>query len=369
MIKVLNIISNMDAGGAETFLMKVFRNIHTDKLMFDFLVCTQKEGCYDKEIISLGGTIYTSAPKSKNPLRSFYDTFKVVRTNKYKAIFRASAHSLAFLDLFAAALGGAEVRVIRSTNTKNTGGIISMLLHYTFRPFLNSVATLKLAPSTEAAAWLFGKTSVQKGKAAIIKSGVEIDKFIFNKGTRERARSDLGLSDRFVVGHVGRFHAQKNHSYLLDVFSFIKQKQNNAVLLLVGGGELKNAIREKAEHIGLADSVIFTGIRSDIPDLLMGMDVFIFPSYYEGLPNTVVEAQATGLRCLVSDSVTKEVGFTDLVEFLPLDLGPDAWANTALQYQTGHDHRNMKVEFIEKGYDIQSTAKWLEEYFVANLGG
>lgn len=359
----------MNAGGAETFLMKVFRNINTDKLMFDFLVCTQEEGYYDKEIEALGGKLYLSAPKSKNPTRSFYDTFKTVRTNNARAVFRASAHSLAFLDLFAAVLGGAKVIAIRSTNTNNTGGIASNLLHFMFRPLLNSVATLKLAPSTEAAVWLFGRNAVKRGEVKILKNGVEIDKFVFNKGIRERARHDMGLSDLFVVGHVGRFSAQKNHSYLLDIFSVIKQKQSNAVLLLVGKGELEIAIREKAEQIGLADSVVFTGVRSDIPDLLMAMDVFIFPSHYEGLPNTVVEAQATGLKCLVSGSISKEVGFTDLVEFVPLNLEPDEWANIALQYQPGYERRDMKEEFIEKGYDIRSTAKWLEEYFVSNLGG
>ena len=369
MVRVLNIISKMDAGGAETFLMKVFRNIDNEKLIFDFLVCTPEEGLYDKEINSMGGKIHYSAPKSRNPIKSFYDTFNVVRANKYRAVFRASAHSLAFLDLFAAALGGADIRVMRSTNTNNPGGIMSNVLHFVFRPFLNSVTTLQLAPSTEAAIWLFGKTSVQNGKVDIIKNGVEIDKFIFNKGTREKARHEMGLSSRFVIGHVGRFQTQKNHSYLFDVFTGIKQKQNNAVLLLIGQGELESVIREKAEKFGLTDSVIFAGQRSDIPDLLMAMDVYVFPSLYEGLPNTVVEAQATGLRCLVSDSITKEVGFTDLVQFLPLELGPDEWAEIALQYRTGYERRNMKVEFIEKGYDIRSTAIWLEEYFVSYLGG
>jgi glycosyltransferase involved in cell wall biosynthesis len=356
----------MDPGGAETFLMKVFRNVDIGKLKFDFLVCTPEEGRYDKEILSMGGMIYLSAPKSKNPVKSFYDTYKLVRTNQYKAVFRASAHSLAFLDLFAAVLGGARVRVIRSTNTNNPGGGISNLLHILFRPLLNNIATFKIAPSTEAAVWLFGKNSVRKGEATIIKNGVEIDKFIFNEDMREKKRRDMGFSGRFVIGHIGRFQTQKNHKYLLDIFSVIRKKQENAVLLLIGHGELESVMKEKAEKYGLADSVVFAGHRTDIPDLLMAMDIYIFPSLYEGLPNTVVEAQATALRCLVSDSVTKEVGFTSLVEFLPLEMEPYKWADIALQYRDGYERRNMKEEFIEKGYDIRTTAKWLEEYFLSN---
>lgn len=364
MLRVLHILSKMDAGGAESFIMKVFRSIDRQKVMFDFLVGTVEPGYYDAEIRRLGGRIFYCTPKSENIVRSFYDVFKIVQQNHYRVVFRASEHSLSAIDLLAAALGGAKVRVIRSTNTKANGGIVAGFLHHCFRPLLNQVATLSIAPSSEAAKWLFGQRKLKQGKVVLLHNGVDMESFQFNMLKRKKARTLLGIEDCFVIGHVGRLTAQKNHEFLLDVFRQIKSKQTKAVLLLIGSGELENRLRDKAHQLGIAESTKILGVRSDIPDLLMAMDVLIFPSLYEGMPNSVIEAQATGLCCLVSDKITQEVKITDLVHFLPLQAGAEYWADTALKLGEAYLRSNRATEFEEKQYTIQATAHWLKEYYL-----
>jgi glycosyltransferase involved in cell wall biosynthesis len=359
--RLLSIVSAMNAGGAETFLMKVYRELDKSKYQMDFCVASREEGFYNKEIISMGGKIYYYTPKSKNFLKSFINMKDIVKKEKYEYVMRVSQHSLATIDLIAAKFGGARILVQRSSNT-DSGSNGSRRLHRMFKFLPMKIPTIKIAPSTEAAEYTFGKNCVKKGKAILIRNGIAVDDFIFNQERRDKIRIEFNINDKFVVGHIGRFNVQKNHSFLIDMFAEIVKKHANSVLILVGKGELENEIKNKIETLGLTGKVIFTGVRSDIPDLLMAMDVFIFPSFFEGMPNTVIEAQATGLRCMVSDSLTKEVGFTDLVEFLPLELGPVKWAKAALRYKTSYERRNMKKEFIKAGYDIRSTVEIFVQY-------
>ena len=159
-----------------------------------------------------------------------------------------------------------------------------------------------------------------------------------------------------MVGHIGRFMTQKNHAFLLDIFNQIYTQNNNAVLLLVGTGELQAQIKEKIKALGLEKNVIFTGVRSDVPQLLSAMDVFVFPSFYEGMPNTVIEAQATGLPCVIADTITSEADITGLVKYLSLSDSADKWAETAFELAKS-ERKDTKEEFIKNKYDIESVAQ------------
>ena len=168
------------------------------------------------------------------------------------------------------------------------------------------------------------------------------------------------MRDHFVVGHIGRFHEQKNHRYLLEIFREICTQKENAVLLLVGTGKLEDQVRQQAKELQLEAQIIFAGQRFDIPQLLSAMDVFVFPSFYEGMPNTVIEAQATGLPCVIADTITPEADITGLVSYLPLSDSPEIWAEKALSVQTG-ERRDTAVDFLEHGYDIHRVAEELVE--------
>ncbi len=186
--KALVIINTMDAGGAETFVMKVYRNINREKLVLDFLINKPGQCYYEKEINSFGGRVFRSISKSKHPIKSFCLTKKLVRCENYKAVFCVAVHPMAFLDLFAAKLGGATIRLVRSTNS-NAGGWISSLLAALGRPLICRVATSMLAPSTEAAVWLFGRKKVDAGEVQIITNGIEVSDYIFSLG-RPSCRED-----------------------------------------------------------------------------------------------------------------------------------------------------------------------------------
>ncbi len=203
---------------------------------------------------------------------------------------------------------------------------------------------------------MYGKNCVKKGKAILLHNAIDLSVFHYDMDNKTHIRSELKIpADTTVIGHVGRFNQQKNHAFLLDVFQAYNEKNANSVLLLVGKGELEDAIKEKAQTLSISDKVIFTGVRSDVSALLSAMDVFVFPSLYEGMPNTVIEAQATGLPCLIADTITREADITGLVHYLPLgDAG--AWASHIAQLP--QVIRETPIQKFKKNcYDIETVAE------------
>lgn len=286
----------MNTGGAETFLMKMYRALDREKYQMDFCVNSDKN-FYEKEILALGGKIYKVPAKSQSLPGWYRETKRVIRENGYRYVIRVCDHSLAALDLLAARRGGADHLIMRSSNA-SSGSRMKVFLHKMFRFLAVSVPTVKLAPSTEAAEYTFGKGCVDNGDVVLLHNAIDTDVYHFDPEGRERVRKELGLEGMFVVGHVGRFNQQKNHDFLLDVFYALQKKKPEARLVLVGQGELEEQIHQKARALGIEQYVVFAGVRNDVPQLMSAFDVFLFPSLYEGMPNTVIEAQATGLPCL-----------------------------------------------------------------------
>ena len=328
MKRLLCIVSAMNAGGAETFLMKMLRMIDREHYMMDFCV-NSEENFYREEIASLGGKIHVIPAKSKNPIGSFLALKRLVRREGYDYVIRVNEHSLSTLDLLAAKCGGAKHLVMRSSNASSPSRL-SRILHKLFFFLPRLIPTVKIAPSTEAAEYTFGKGCVRKGKASLLHNGVDLSVYRYDEAARTEVRRELSLEGKLVVGHVGRFSEQKNHLFLLRVFAEIYQKRPDAVLLLVGKGEKEAEIRLEADRLGITDAVVMTGVRSDVPRVLSAMDIFVFPSLYEGMPNTVIEAQATGLPCVIADTITPEANVTGIVTYRSLGDSPEAWANTAL---------------------------------------
>ena len=221
---------------------------------------------------------------------------------------------------------------------------------------LKRVATVKLAPSDLAAEFMFGKAS----DVTLLNNGVDLNYFTYLPEGRISIRNEFGLEDKLVVGHIGRFNIQKNHKYLLEVFKELSEQRDDAVLLLVGIGALESEIRALVSEMGLKEKVIFAGQRFDIPALLSAMDVFVFPSFHEGMPNTVIEAQATGLPCVIADTITREVELTGLVHYLSLDESPTVWSEKALSVLSSQRENTASV-LAEKGYDIKNVADTLIE--------
>ena len=356
MKRLLCIVNTMDTGGAETFLMKVYRALDKSKYQIDFCISSKTPGFYDEEIKSLGGHFFFAPLKSVDPIGNFVGIYKLVKSQKYMSVMRMSAHALSVLELLAAKMAGAEKVILRSTNTQNAGGRKSRLLHSMFAFMPKIVPNVKIAPSVAAAEFEFGKRAVAKGKGRIINNAIPLDQYVFSEETRASVRQEYGIENKFVIGNVGRFSEQKNHLFLIDIFAEIVKENQNAILMLVGDGELRAKIEDKIEKLGLQGNVILTGVKSNVNELLMSMDVIAFPSLYEGMPNVIIEAQATGLNCVISDTITKEANVTGCVKYLGLAEGAAKWAEMINNYKTTGDRSAGANILKQKGYDIFDVA-------------
>lgn len=353
MKRILCIVHSLNTGGAETFLMKIYRTLPGDKYQMDFIV-SEPDGYYTKEVLDRGGRIYNIPQRRKAPIKAMYGIFNVVRSNGYESILKLGDTPIAALDLIAAKFGGAKILGMRSCNALTNQSGKSKMLDALLRPVLNAVANVKIAPSMLAAEFTFGKRCAHK-EVKLLHNGVDLTVFRFDPDARSQVREEFALSDKFVVGHIGRFHKQKNHRYLLEVFRQIRKIRADAVLMLVGTGELEGDIHAWVKEMDLEGSVIFTGVRFDVPRLLSTMDVFVFPSLHEGMPNTIIEAQATGLPCVLADTITPEADITGLLTYMPLDHDYVKWAHTAVK-SAEQERANTRQLFLDKGYAIEAVS-------------
>lgn len=348
----------MNTGGAETFLMKIYRNIDKSLYQMDFCVNSTKN-YYDKEIQAMGGKLYVIEQKSKNPVKSFLSLKDIVRDNEYDYVIRVNEHSLSTIDLIAAKCGGAHNLIMRSSNA-SSGTKLTVLLHKVFLPLSKIIPTVKLAPSTLAGEYTFGNRSVKNGKVVLLPNGLEINRYKYDFQNRHRIRNSLGIKDEIVIGHVGRFSAQKNHSFIISVFEEFIKSYPNSKLILIGDGEYKRIIEKRIEDCALKSKVIMVGICSNVEDYLSAMDLFLFPSLYEGMPNTVIEAQTCGLPCLISDTITPEVQITDIVEMDDINKEPGCWAKHLKEMWIRNNNID-RLSFAEivrnKGYDITEVVQ------------
>ena len=356
MKKIICFVGSMDAGGAETFLMKIYRAIDKNKYQFDFIVNVKKECFYDAEIKKMGGHIYYSPPKSQKPFENIRKNLKIIENTHYDAALRMTSHSLGTIDLLVAKFAGVKKLILRSTNAGNTENKFSFVLHKFFLFLPKYIPNIKLAPSKLAAEYLWGGGCLKNGNVKILNNGIPLGEYVFSQKMRNKKRLELGINDNFVIGHIGRFNFQKNHQFLLRIFAEIYKKDNNVRLLLIGKGELEGQIRVQIEKLKIREAVIFTGLRHDVPGLLMAMDVFVLPSYFEGMPNVVIEAQMTGLRCLVSDKVDSGVKITNFVRFLPISR-IEEWTTNILHFNKLYN-RNIPLDsLLVKSYDINIVAQ------------
>ncbi len=357
MKRLLCIIGSMNAGGAETFLMKVYRRLDKTKYQMDFCINVAEKCFYEDEITSLGGRIYRITPKSESVGNFRKQLFDVVKSNGYKYVLRITSNAFGFMDLKIAHKAGATVCAARSSNSSDGGSLKSRAAHVLGRLLYGRYVNVMIAPSDLAAEYTFGNRAYKNGSVKILHNAIDTDVYGFDAQGRKNIRAELKISENtMVIGHVGRFTAQKNHLFLIDVFSEYVKQSEDSILVLVGNGELEGEIRNRAAERGVSDRIIFTGVRSDVPALFSAMDVFVFPSFYEGMPNAVIEAEATGLPCVISDRITREADITGLVDYLPLGDAA-AWAEHISSMSLPVVRKTPCREFTENCYDIESVTK------------
>ena len=361
MIRVLQMIGSLSMGGSQTLVMELYRKIDREKIQFDFIVDHSNDLFFAEEIKKLGGKIYfmpTFRGSNIYEVRKAWDDF-FKKNTQYK-ILHSHVRSYASLFISIAKKYGVKT-IIHSHSTSNGTGIKSFIKSILQHP-LRYQADYFIGCSKEAGQWLFGNKVIKGDKYHTLQNGIDLSKFIFNNTIRNKVRKEFGLSDEVVFGHVGRLHEAKNHNFLLAIYKELREYIPNSKLLIVGDGELKEQIKYRIAELGIEEAVIMTGLRKDIPDLLMCMDCFLFPSKWEGLPIGVVEAQALGLQCFISDNVTKEVAITSNAHYLSIDLGEETWVKKIIntKIQRNYEYENI----VEAGFDISVSCEWLEELYL-----
>lgn len=321
MVRMLHIVGSMSPSGIGNFIMNAYRKLDKSKVQFDFIVHERRAVSFEPEIEALGGRVYQVTRKSKNPLKNFLEIKRIVKEGNYQIVFRHTDTATVAVDLLAAKLGGAARRIPHSHSTSTP----HKKIHLFFQPMLNAVSTDYFACSVKAGEWLYGREGFE-----VILNGIDAKAFTFSEQVREAVRAEEKLKEKLIFGHVGNLLPVKNHHFLLEVFASIVRQCNQAVLLLVGDGALREDLVQKAVGLGIHETVRFYGVRNDTDRLLQAMDLFFFPSYYEGMPIALVEAQAAGLPCLISEAVTDDVIVTDLVTKMQLpDQDGQSWSEEA----------------------------------------
>lgn len=356
MTRLLCLLSGMNAGGAETFLMKIYRQIDKSQYQFDFCINVPEKCFYEDEITSMGGKIYRIPSKSENVREFKRQLTQIIRDNHYTHVLRVTSNAMGFMEMKIAKQAGAKVCAVRSSNSSNGGSIKTVVAHRLGRLLYGRYVDVKIAPSDLAAEYTFG-SSYSKGEVLLLKNGLDLNQYRFSQTEREKIRAEFGICEnQLVFCNVARFAPQKNHKFLLRIFKSILEKSPGSKLMLVSTGPLEEEVRQQARELGIYEQVIFAGVRSDIPSILSAADVMIMPSFYEGMPNAVVEAQTTGLPCLISDTITKAADITGLVSFLPLSASSNDWAAKAIGMYSPI-RQNTAVLCAEAGYSIDDVVE------------
>ena len=367
-IRVLQVFGEpLSNGGQESFLMNMYRNMDKNKIIFDFFTpyyCDNES--MKKELESTGSKVFIYNGRflgegNKKDLRKNVKEFFEKNYYDIVHIHSGSTYALMYISKMARKSGAKKV-IVHS----HCGGFKNFkyrIIKLISTPYLLKYPTDYYACSKLAAEWKFPKKIIKEEKYTILKNAVDTNKLYFDEHTRNETRKKLNIEDKFVIGHIGRFSLQKNHDFLIDIFNEIQKKKNNSVLMLIGTGDLQETIKEKIDKLGLSNKVLMLNLRKDIQELLNAMDVFVLPSFFEGLPVVGVEAQATGLQVFTSTGVTKELPIEELSYYYALEDGNEKWAEKIIKESNNFIRKNTTELIKASGYDVKIAAKKMEELY------
>ena len=365
MIRILHSVSNMDRAGIETMLMNYYRHFDRSRIQFDFLANKTKPGDYDDEIRSLGGRVFVSPGLSPHKYPAYLRFMaQLLRDNPEIRIVHAHNEAMGFYALRGAQKAGLPVRIAHAHNTRIIRDY-KWPLKMVCKAALPGAATEYCACGTDSGIYYFGRER-WNARGRLIHNAIDVGQFRFQEELRARMRAEYGLGDRPVIGHVGRLNVQKNHQRILRIFAALLPRLPDAVLVLIGTGELEDAVRQQAQALGISEHVLFLGLRADTYAWYQAMDLFLMPSLFEGLPVVGIEAQAAGLPCVFSDAVTAEAVLLPASCRLSLDAPDAQWADTLLRlYRAGSSREQGARLVADAGYDIEREAARLQEWYLS----
>ena len=364
-IRVAEIVGDMVDGGVDNLVLNYYENIDRSKYQFDFIASDRSTNIKKDQIESLGGRVIIIS-SYKNPAKYIYQLKKIFLKNKY-SIVHSHMNSLSVIPLMIAKKCGVPVRIAHSHSGNNHKEFLRAVIKDQLRPFSRLFATHLVACSTEAGSWLFGKKAVKNNKVFILKDAVNIDLYAFSEQRRKSIRSSYEIpEDSLVIGNVGRLVPTKNQSFLLKVFSIVRENNPNSFLLLVGDGPSKEKLKLEAKQFGIEKYVVFAGAQSDVSPFYSAMDCFAFPSLYEGFGMAALEAQINGLPCLLSKKIPQEIfGLSANTKALETTQKTEKlWARYLCEFKKHRltDNKNLGL-FRGSGYDIKKCASSLSDFY------
>lgn len=363
MKRVAVIMGKMHSGGKKNLVMEYYRHIDRNRYQFDFICDDDSNAIPDEEIEALGGRVYRVAPYQKI-WKHMADLNRIFKENKYE-IMHAYDNLMNLFPLLIAKKHGVKVRISESISTGNKGEA-QIVVKYALKPFAEVATNYLMANSTESAVFQFGQKTWDSGKVAMFKTVIDAEGNAFNAEVRKAKREQMGWKDdEMILGFIGRFVAQKNPIFLMEIMGEIHTMEPKAKLVVVGHGPMEDKIRAKAEELGLGDSFCFVGKTEDIKPLYNAFDAFLLPSLYEGMPVVGVEAQCTGLPTIMADTITTETTACSLAHYLPLGIGAKGWAEKVLEITRENmpKRRSYAQEVIEAGFDSAFEAKRMADYY------
>ena len=362
-MRILEITSDLDGGGVDRLLYDYCSRM-TNDIQFDFVVTSKTEGILEKPLKELGCKIYRIS-QIREGLKKHNDQLKKILTDNHYDVIHDHSGYKAWCNLRVAKKCGVTARIAHSHQAFMAETTKQKIMRILSTPITKMYSTELFACGNDAAKWMWGEKAFNDGKVYIMKNAIQAERFNFSPEKRERIRCEYNIANKFVIGNVARFSYQKNHEFLINIFAQVKKIRTDAVLMLIGRGELEDTVKEQVEALGLSDSVIFMGVRNDVPDLVNAMDVFALPSRFEGLPVTLVEIQANGLPAVISENVTKEMTISKDFTFIPLTQSTLAWAKAISETQR-NESRNLIKNTI---YDLNIATNELRTKYLSIVQG
>ncbi len=359
-MKVAHIVGKLKKAGVEAVVFTYLRNMDLSGIDVDVFYDADST-VEPPEDLQKMGIRFIEIPPYQKVFSYMSEIKRLCRENKYD-IVHTHMNVLSVFSLFAAKCAKVKNRICHNHSTTSKFEKKKDLMKKVLRPTAKIFATKYAACSELSARWMYGDRLVDNGTVTVFNNAIDLDRYCFNDKSRNEIRLELGLDDSFLIGHVGRFMDQKNHSFLIDIFNETVKIRPEAKLILIGDGENLEATREKVSKLGLTDRVIFKGILPDVERYYSAMDVFLLPSLYEGLPVVALEAQATGLPCVISDAVTTESAVIDEVEFLPVNREVEKWAKVVANASVADRIKCNRI-FKDSKFNIDNSASQMREYY------
>ena len=367
-IIVLHVVGRLDIGGAESRIMDLYRNIDREKVQFYFVQHTADKCAFEEEVLKYGGKVY-HVPRFN--VRNYFEYKKAWKEffNSHPEIRVVHGHmtSTAAIYLPIAKKAGVEITIAHARSAGVDPGVKGKITNF-LRRNLYKKCDYRFTCSNLAGESVFGNQKQENRKAVFIPNAIDVDKFAFDRATRDDIREELGIADKYVIGHVGRFAPMKNHVYMLEILEQCtkierEKKLPETVMMFLGDGPLRDEIEKKASEMGLASRILFMGNKKDVYRYYQAMDYFLLPSFYEGLPGTAIEAQASGLSGIISDAVTEEAVVTDLMQMRSIKEDACVWAEEIMK-QPIRERQVYADKVKNASFDVKEQAKKMQDFYL-----